>query len=281
MTKCSGVAKPKCVDPCAWTVGKGCSKPPAVKEAEAAAKAAAKAAKEAKKKAVKETALARKAASKASSAIKAVRDAKVKEIKAVKKVKEVKVKMEAKKEKVVKPKADKPVKEKVVKTKAEKPSKFVMVKNNVNELLEKPKPMSIKTALPLNILTVSRVAYDGTIVRKIYKHAAAVIDNMFVKARENYIREICSHTFFYVPSKDSFVVLLRTRSSAEPKNKKNNDYIGVEFTYAQDRKYKISMSKDVITLVENVAGKLDKSSTAPLKALQKEYKDAVVAYLNV
>lgn len=288
MTRCSGVKKDSCSDPCTWIVKKGCTKPDSVKAAEAAAKAAAKTAKLAAAKAAKVRAAVAKTSAKAA---KADKEAKVKVVKAVKAVKEVK----AAKEKVVK--ADKAVKEAKVKVaKAVKKVKEVKVKEAV-EKVKKTKdasPMckwswkqdptfkqikfSLKLDLPATAYTRYFLQYDGVAVTKIQKHAMHVIENMFAKS--NYIRQCC-RGLFYIPSTETFVALIRTRSTKSPKINKNNDYLGVEFTYDNSRKYKISVSKSTIVLVEDFVGKLDKTSDLPLKALKVEYKDAIQVYDSI
>lgn len=273
MTRCSGLKKDLCSDPCMWVVKKGCTKSEGVKAAEQEAKAAAKAAKEAAAKAAKEKAAAIRAAAKASKAVKAEKEAKVKEVKAVKAVKEAKVK-EAKEKAVPKPKV---TKSNVVKV--DVASKWKWLPQSKSNPFGKDAPVNLKTDFPAdhNIVRTS-ITYDDVLIKKIHAHAKHMIANMF--SNDNYIREIC-RGLFYVPSKDLFVALIRTRSTKSPKINKNNDYLGVEFTYNEIRKYKMVVNKDTIVLVEDFVGKLDRTSTEPLKALKAEYKDVIQLYDTV
>lgn len=248
MTRCSGLKKNLCKEPCLWNVGKGCKKPESVAQAEKKAKIAAKLAKAAAIRAAKDNALATKAAAKASKANKAVKDAKIREVKAVNAVKEAKV-IEAK-EKMVTPTP--PL------------MKFSWKSEKVKFVFEKD--------LPLNVSKTEIALYDETPIQKIKDHSKVLISKMLAKTLN--IREIYPN-LYYVPSKDIFIALIRKRSTKEPDNKKNNDFSGIAFKYATNAKYKISISKKEIVLIENMVGQIKENSNQPLRALKQKYKDTV------
>ena len=133
-------------------------------------------------------------------------------------------------------------------------------------------PAYNKVVLPLKSYEASKFTYAGTTLGQIKRHADGVAEGMF--AKENNVRGILPH-LFYVSKKDLFILVLRTRSTKEPKVTKKNDYFGVEFKYDPTMKYKISMEKNAIVLFENAEGKL---KTADLvSAVHKEHPSAVLA----
>ena len=278
MTRCSGLKKDVCKEPCSWVSGKGCKKPENVAQAEKEAKIATKLAKAAAIQAAKDNALAAKAAAKASKAVKVVKEAKIREVKAIKAVKDAKI-----------TKAKKEAEEKVVKAKEEHARVVRKEKKSVKKevvISEKEKfswdpkgkwdKFVFDTDLPLNEYKVQYALYNGSPIQKIKNHSKVLIINMLAKKLN--IREVYRN-LYYVPSKDTFIALARKRSTKEPNVKNNNDFIGIEFKYAKDVKYKLSLKEKEIVIIENMVGKLDINSNQPLTILKQTYNDVVSVLL--
>lgn len=122
---------------------------------------------------------------------------------------------------------------------------------------------------------ISTVTYGDITLRKIFRHAKEMTLNMFKK--ENDIRGIVDNGFFYVPSKDLFVIALKARVDSDRKNQSLNTVYGIEFTYDESRKYKIKIDQNAMVLLEEHAATPDQLIEDIKEAIKSEYED--VQYL--
>lgn len=114
------------------------------------------------------------------------------------------------------------------------------------------------------------VWYKGTQLMGIRKMAEAVVQKYF--AKQVRIRGV-KRVLFYVPKIDMFVIVIRTGSSVEPRNRDLNDFYGIEFKYDEKAKVKITMDSNAITLAETYNGELP--AVDMLKNIKEEYPDVI------
>lgn len=129
---------------------------------------------------------------------------------------------------------------------------------------------------PLPWWDLKDVIYDRNAdLDGVYRQARAVAKNMFGK--ENNVRSVME-MLFYVPKKDIFIVVLRTRSESEPKVIKNNDYLGVEFKFELFAKHSVVMNQEAIVLLQSSGMKVKDPAlvTELLNKVVAEHPSAVM-----
>jgi len=81
----------------------------------------------------------------------------------------------------------------------------------------------------------------------IYKQAIAILINMFVRAKDNNVKQVITQ-LFYSEKDDKFIIPLKAKSESHPRLE---DLYGVEFSYDHSKKNKFNINKNVMVLIED------------------------------